>query len=76
MPIYEYTCMKCGHAFEALARHKNDLAKECPKCGAKKVKKQFSVFAAAAGKSHEHSPCASGTCPSAGTCSSGTCPYN
>jgi putative FmdB family regulatory protein len=44
MPIYEYVCMSCESHFEELVR--NDESPPCPDCGAKKVKKQFSVFAA------------------------------
>ena len=33
MPLYEYSCKKCGHRFERLLRHTNDIVKECPVCG-------------------------------------------
>ena len=46
MPIYEYTCIKCGHAFDHLARNLGDGAKTCPKCGAARPRKAFSSFAA------------------------------
>lgn len=46
MPIYEYACGKCGHAFERLARNLNDGAKTCPKCGAANPRKAFSSFSA------------------------------
>ena len=45
MPIYEYTCGKCKHDFEHFARNLSDQPKKCPKCGSKRVKKQFSSFA-------------------------------
>ncbi len=47
MPLYEYKCQKCGHAFELLRRMQdvdNDL--ECPSCHSKKVDRQLSTFAA------------------------------
>jgi putative FmdB family regulatory protein len=44
MPIYEYVCMSCESHFEELVRH--DETPKCPECGAKKVQRQFSVFAA------------------------------
>ena len=30
MPIYEYTCGKCGHEFETLVR--SDAVPDCPHC--------------------------------------------
>jgi len=47
MPIYEYTCGVCGHAFEHLARTLSDKPDRCPACGAKKIAKQLSAFAPA-----------------------------
>ncbi len=47
MPIYEYQCENCGHAFEMLRRMQdadNDL--KCPKCESTKVERQLSTFAA------------------------------
>ena len=45
MPIYEYECEKCGEIFE-LRRNMADIDREikCPKCGAKKPQRVFSVF--------------------------------
>ncbi len=44
MPIYEYVCMSCESHFEELVRAVE--TPPCPDCGAEKVQKQFSVFAA------------------------------
>jgi putative FmdB family regulatory protein len=44
MPIYEYVCGQCQHAFETLVR--GDEAPECPECGSQKLEKQWSVPAA------------------------------
>ena len=44
MPIYEYVCQACGHAFEVLIR--GDEKPSCPQCGKKRLAKQFSVPAA------------------------------
>lgn len=75
MPIYEYHCRKCGHAFEHLARTMSAAAPACPKCGAQKPQKQLSVFSAAA--SGDRQPdCAAAGCPSAGSCASGRCPFS
>lgn len=46
MPIYEYHCTACGHDFETLIRNVADVPETCPECGKKKLKKQFSSFAA------------------------------
>ena len=46
MPIYEYICRDCGHAFEKLVPRAG-TAVDCEKCSSSKVEKQVSVFAAA-----------------------------
>ena len=42
MPIYEYTCGKCGHRFEALVPRPTAKA-PCPECGSRKVTKLMSA---------------------------------
>lgn len=50
MPLYEYRCSGCGHRFEILQRMGEGAeGLSCPGCGANKVEKQFSTFAAASG---------------------------
>jgi len=44
MPIYEYVCKKCDHAFELLVH--GDTVAECPECKSRKLEKQHSVFSA------------------------------
>jgi len=47
MPVYEYICEKCEHEFEVLSRSMSDRAlPDCPACGAARVKRRMSVFAA------------------------------
>jgi len=47
MPIYEYECSACKAVFEQLVYSKNDeKAVVCPKCGAKRIVRRPSVFAA------------------------------
>ncbi|MCX7007006.1 MAG: zinc ribbon domain-containing protein [Kiritimatiellaeota bacterium] len=65
MPIYEYRCRKCSHAFEKLVSSASASPGKCPECGAPKPEKQ----------------CASGACPTpsacgGGGCSTGSCPYS
>ena len=74
MPIYEYVCQDCGHAFEQLIR--GDEKPVCPSCGKKKVSKQLSVPAAPQASGGEMPCCAraDGSCPAAtGGCSGGVC---
>ena len=46
MPIFEYICKECQHAFEALVFGKQKA--ECPKCQSKELEPQLSVFAVSA----------------------------
>lgn len=43
MPMYEYKCQKCTHAFEML-RKAGDSNPICPECGSEDVKKLLSSF--------------------------------
>jgi putative FmdB family regulatory protein len=61
MPIYEYICKECEHAFEALVYGKEQA--ECPKCHGRELAPQLSVFAVSAKAS-------AGAAPSAGPCTS------
>ena len=78
MPIYEYSCRKCGHEFEVLIRKESDLPGKCVKCGAPMPVKGLSAFAVSA--KDPTSGCE--TCPSAssslagGQCASGKCPFS
>jgi putative FmdB family regulatory protein len=33
MPIFEYQCKKCGHAFDVLQKTGEGALKKCPECG-------------------------------------------
>jgi len=41
MPLYEYTCQKCEHAFEALVFGDEDV--QCPECHGHQLERQWSV---------------------------------
>jgi putative FmdB family regulatory protein len=43
VPIYEYRCTACDHAFEALVQ--GSQKPSCPICSGRKLEKQFSAFA-------------------------------
>ncbi len=47
MPLYEFTCKKCGHVFEELmtVTEMTDSKTTCPVCKSKRVVKGFSAFA-------------------------------
>lgn len=62
MPIYEYSCSKCGHEFELLVR--SSTIPDCPSCHSTALEKRLSVFATAGAKS-EAAP-ASAPCGSCG----------
>ena len=50
MPIYEYTCRSCEHEFEELAKSMASPDRvKCPSCGAARVERKLSVFAARLG---------------------------
>jgi putative FmdB family regulatory protein len=47
MPLYEFTCRKCGHQFEELVGM-SDLEAgkvKCPACRSKRIEKGMSSFA-------------------------------
>jgi putative FmdB family regulatory protein len=52
MPIFDYRCLSCSHAFEKLVRvssSKKPVAKiSCPQCGAARVRRLVSVVRVAA----------------------------
>jgi putative FmdB family regulatory protein len=60
MPIYEYVCAGCGHAFEALV-YGSERAR-CPACEGEELEKCFSTFAAHGDVRGEAPPPGCGTC--------------
>ena len=43
MPIYEYLCGACGHAFEAIQKFSDPVLTDCPTCSKPELKKQLSA---------------------------------
>jgi putative FmdB family regulatory protein len=39
MPIYEYLCQNCGHAFEEMQSMMEDSLIKCPNCGKNSLKR-------------------------------------
>lgn len=75
MPLYEYRCSACGHAFEHLAATSSSRPGACPTCGSRKLEKQFSTFSASVAAPSDPSLCSTGAC-GAGSCPTGTCPFS
>lgn len=52
MPVYEFICNKCDHAFSNILKISEYEKKKfvCPKCKSKKVKRQISSFQAITSK--------------------------
>lgn len=68
MPIYEYSCSKCGNEFEALVMNNDPPC--CPVCGSKELEKLMATFAHRTGGSDHSSSSASKCSGCAGkTCS-------
>jgi putative FmdB family regulatory protein len=59
MPLFEYLCLACGQGFEKLQKSADEEAPPCPACGAAKVQRQLSTFAAKT-PSPSHSGCSGG----------------
>lgn len=70
MPIYEYECPDCGSRFDRRAAMQ-DPYPACPSCGAAKVRRLISSFAATGGGSASSAPAAGA--PSGGGCCGGAC---
>jgi putative FmdB family regulatory protein len=73
MPVYEYSCDKCGKTTETLRRmNEADDPITCEHCGSRRTKRAHSVFSAQAGTSSPAMPV--GGC---GNCcgADGSCPY-
>lgn len=73
MPIYEYLCEECGAKFEKLVRRASDAPEiECPSCGRKRLKQEYSTFAPRANgisKSADAPMCpGGGPCKTPGMC--------
>ena len=43
MPIYEYQCAACGHAFEAIQKMSDAPLQECPACAGLQLQKLVSA---------------------------------
>ncbi|RQW86257.1 MAG: zinc ribbon domain-containing protein [Geobacter sp.] len=54
MPMYEYSCTKCGQRFEKLEKKAAAETVVCPNCGSTEVNKEFSSFSSTGSVSIEY----------------------
>ena len=70
MPIFEYTCKKCGKTSEFLVRNRGEKIR-CS-CGSEAMEKKYSAFAVSG--ADEGCACSDGSCGLfLSLCSSGMC---
>lgn len=63
MPIFEFSCEKCGNKFDLMIANKDKDKVKCSQCGSGEVKQLLSMFATSSGAASAN---ACQTCPSAG----------
>lgn len=51
MPIFEYSCLKCGFRFEKVQQPGVERETVCLECGSPEVKKELSAFSMGASSS-------------------------
>ncbi|HPF48971.1 MAG TPA: zinc ribbon domain-containing protein [Caldisericia bacterium] len=69
MPIYEYSCRKCGYVFDIFTHSKVNSNPSCPKCGDSDTNKIISPL----GYLKHPDDSGSGRITPGGTCGSGEC---
>ncbi|HXS83917.1 MAG TPA: zinc ribbon domain-containing protein [Methylomirabilota bacterium] len=66
MPLYEYRCPSCRHAWETLQDRWDSPAPPCPRCNAARSERRLSTFAVvatpASGARSQPGPCGSDDC--------------
>ncbi|MCE9626365.1 MAG: zinc ribbon domain-containing protein [Candidatus Eisenbacteria bacterium] len=66
MPLYEYGCPGCRHAWESLQDRWDSPAPACPQCGATRSERRLSTFAVVASSASRSAtapgPCGSSDC--------------
>ena len=72
MPLYEFRCGKCNEVVERLCPvGTNGKGLKCPSCGARRMRRLMSVFAARSkGEGGSTTPLSGSSCA---TCTSGNC---
>jgi len=73
MPIYEFRCESCGHEFELLIMHRDEIGEaRCPKCQSPECSKLMSTANMAVSGSSSHKS-DGGPNMTQHTCDTGTC---
>lgn len=54
MPMYEYSCIQCGHRFEKLGKMAASETVVCPYCGSTEARKEISSFSSTGSTSIEY----------------------
>ncbi len=77
MPLYEYICEACEHAFEVLVRNADDTEVRCSACGSAGARKRFSAFAMSMSNSSSGAEGFAGPsgCPTCGDVPGGACQF-
>ena len=71
MPIYEFHCVSCEKDSEILVRSSAGTDVKCPHCGATRLAKKFSTFAAAGAGGKAAAPAAKPRGGGGGCCGGG-----
>jgi putative FmdB family regulatory protein len=71
MPIYGYSCQKCGRTFQTLVRSGETPA--CPSCGSEQLAQQLSLIATPAKQGTEAPMCEGGMGACGSCCGMGGC---
>lgn len=66
VPIYEYTCDKCGQDFEELVSLSSAENPKCPKCGDRNTHRKMSAFACGGGGKSSGAFSGGGSCAPSG----------
>ncbi len=69
MPLYEYSCQRCGKRFECLVTAGKEKDVVCDACGSADVQKMISCFGIGGGSSRLKASSSSCTSCSTKTCS-------
>ncbi|MBD3236160.1 MAG: zinc ribbon domain-containing protein [Candidatus Eisenbacteria bacterium] len=63
MPTYPFRCQKCGASFDLfLNLSERDAPQKCPRCGARRTKRQISAGVVGGGEHASRPACATPAC--------------
>ncbi|MBI3909545.1 MAG: zinc ribbon domain-containing protein [Armatimonadetes bacterium] len=73
MPIYEYRCTACHHAFEKLVPMSGASQPPCPNCGSQETNLLISLFSTGGSRADAGTRFHAPSPPAAGGCCGGRC---